>query len=449
MQKILILLLITSICTFSKEISFDEALDLLLKNNKELKSKKLDIKQSHAILDEISANNYGALNFKETYMNTNHAGYVFSSKLASRKATFADFGLGSYSGASSLNTAPHDLNYPKSIENYETKLTYDIPLFSGFELSNAKDIANLQIQANKVKYEYDEKLLTLELLRAYNACVASKEYVNAVKKAKKATASFVNFANEMYKEGLVTKIDLNQAQVEDLNTNSKLKEAENRVLLSHSYLSFLIGVEINEVKNFEDVNVSEINLELIQEEAINKREDFKYIDLNSQSLKKDIKIKQSDYFPKIGAHIEYGYSNDKLKDFNNTQDFYIATVGLNMKIFDMTREAKIEQSRIKYNKLMLQKEQFKDAIKLEVKENYLNYLSQKEILSEKIKAQTLAEDILLKSEEMYKNKLIKMTDLLIQQASLQKARAETIMSKFELTFTKAKLKLSIGESLKE
>jgi len=449
MKKILLILLITTLYGIAKDVTFDEALDLLLKNNKELKSKKLDIKQSHAILDEISANNYGALNFKETYTNTNHAGYVFSSKLGSRKATFADFGLGSYTGASSLRTAPSDLNYPEAVESYETKLTYDIPLFSGFELSNAKDIAQLQIQANKVKYEYDEKLLTLELLKAYNACVASKEYEKAVQKAKKATSSFVNYANEMYKEGLVTKIDLSQAQVHDLNINAKLKEAKNKVLLSHSYLSFLIGEEIDNVKNFEDVNIKELNLNNIQEDAINKREDFKYIDLNSQSLKKDIKIKQSDYFPKIGAHIEYGYSNDKLKDFNDTQDFYLATIGLNMKIFDLTREAKIEQSRIKYNKLMLQKEQFKDAIKLEVKENYLNYLSNQEVLSEKIKAQALAEEILIQSEEMYKNNLIKMTDLLTQQANLQKARAEVIMSKFDLTFTKAKLKLSIGKSLKE
>ncbi|WP_428026724.1 TolC family protein [Arcobacter sp.] len=449
MQKILILLFITSLFSFAKEITFDEALNLLLQNNKELKSKKLDIKQSHAILDEISANNYGALSFKETYTNTNHAGYVFSSKLSSRKATFADFGLASYIGPSSLTTAPKDLNYPKSVENYETKLTYDIPLFSGFELSNAKDIANLQIQANKVKYEYDEKLLTLELLKAYNACVASKEYVKAVKKAKKATSSFVNFANEMYKEGLVTKIDLQQAQVHDLNTNAKLKEAQNKVLLSHSYLSFLIGIEIDDVKSFEEVNISNIDLKTIQEEALEKREDLKYIDLNTKSLKKDIKIKQADYFPKIGAHIEYGYSNDKLKELNENQDFYLATVGLNMKIFDMTRGAKLEQSRIKYNKLMLQKEQFKDAIKLEVKENYLNYLSSQEILTEKIKAQNLAEDILHKSEEMYKNKLINMTDLLIQQASLQKAQVEVIMSKFELTFNKAKLKLSMGKSLKE
>ncbi|MGB7402163.1 MAG: TolC family protein [Arcobacter sp.] len=449
MIKLFIFLLITSIFSFAKEVTFDEALILLLENNKELKSKKLDIKQSHAILDEISANNYGALHFKETYTSTNHAGYAFNSKLSSRKATFGDFGLGSYTGSDSIGTAPDDLNYPKSVDNYETKLTYDIPLFTGFKISNAKDIAKLQIQAKNKKYQYDEKLLTLELLRAYNACVASKEYLKSTQKAKEVTTSFVNFSNEMYKEGLVTKIDLNEAQVRDLNTNVKLKEAQNKVSLSLSYLSFLVGDEITDVKNFEEVKISTIDLKNIQEEAINKREDFKYIDLNAKSSKKNIKIEQSDYYPKIDAHIEYGYSNDKLKNFDETQDFYLAKVQLNMKIFDMTREAKIEQSRIKYNKLMLQKEQFKDSIKLEIKQNYLNFLSNKEILLEKIKAQNLAEEVLVKAEDMYKNKLIKMTDLLTQQASLQKAEAEVIMSKFDLTFIKAKLKLSIGKSLKE
>ena len=436
MFRVFLFLSIFLSSSFSKELSFNEALDFLLQNNKELKSKKLNIQQSNAILKEISANNYGNLNFKETYTKTNHAGYAFSSKLSNRNVIANDFAIS-------------EVNYPKSIENYETKLTYDIPLFTGFELSSAKEIAKLQVQAQKKKYEYDEKLLTLELLKAYNACVASKEYLKAIEKAKKATSSFVNFANEMYKEGLVTKIDLNQAQVHDLNTNAKLKEAKNKVLLSHSYLSFLIDKEVSDVKNFEDVNLFTQNLKLMQENAINKRDDLKYIKLNTKSLKKDIRIKQSDYYPKVGAHFEYGYSNDELNNFNDTQDFYLASVGINIKVFDLTREAKIEQSRIKYNKLMLQKEQFKDAIKLEVKENYLNYLSNKEILNEKIKAQTLAEDILLKSEEMYKNNLIKMTDLLSQQAILQKARAEVIMSKFNLTFTKAKLKLSTGKSLKE
>lgn len=436
MVKIIFLISISLSILLSKEISFDEAYELFLKNNKELKSKKLTILEAKEMLNEISANDYGKLNFQENYMKTNHAGYVLNSKLSSRNVTANDF-------------IPININYPKSIDNFETKLTYDIPLFTGFEISNAKDIANLQIKANEVKFKYDEKLLSLELIKAYNATVAAKEYLKAVEKAKKVTSSFVKYAKGMFEEGFVTKLDLDQAKLHDLKTNSTLKEAKNKVALALSYLSFLVSAEIEDVKTFKDLQIDEKNLEELQSEAITKREDFQFVDLNLQSLEKNIDIKKSDYLPKIGAHLEYGYNNDTLSELNSDKDFYMAVVGLNFKIFDFTREAKIEQSRIKYNKLKIEKEQFKDGIKLEVKENYLNYNLKKEVLEEKLKALTLAEEILQKSEEMYKNNLIKMIDLISQEANLQRARAEAIMSKFELTFTKAKLKLSIGKSLKD
>jgi len=41
-----------------------------------------------------------------------------------------------------------------------------------------------------------------------------------------------------------------------------------------------------------------------------------------------------------------------------------------------------------------------------------------------------------------------MSDLLLQSANEQKARAEVIMAKYELTLASAELQLSIGEDLK-
>ena len=435
---------------FSKEISFKEALALLLKNNKELQSKKIDIQHAQAYLSEILANNYGKLSLKETYTRTNHAGHVFNSKLSSRKATFRDFGLASYAGAGSLDVAPNDLNYPNSVDNYETKLVYDLPLFTGFELANAKDIAQLQIKANEYRYKYDEKLLSLELLKAYNAAVAAKEYENAVYKAKEATQAFVAYATALFEEGLVTNIDLKQAKVRDYHTNAKLKEASNKYALSLAYLNFLTGgSNITSVRSFHELSFEQRELQVLQNSALNKREDLSFMDLNTQSLKKSIKIEQSNYYPKIGTHLEYGFNNDNLEKFNSEHDFYLATVGIELKLFDFTREAKIEQKRLQYNKLKLQHEYMKEAVTLEVKENSLNLQAKQDILKEKIKAKELALDILKQSEEMYKNHLIKMTDLLIQEANLQQARAQAIMAQYELTLAQAKLKLSIGKSLKE
>ena len=64
----------------------------------------------------------------------------FNSKLSSREASFRDFGFAQVGNMSNFDIQPKDLNYPEARNNFNTKLTYDIPLFTGFKLSNQKDI---------------------------------------------------------------------------------------------------------------------------------------------------------------------------------------------------------------------------------------------------------------------------------------------------------------------
>merc|ERR1711879_266242 len=74
---------------------------------------------------------YGELNLSHEMMRTNHAGHVFNSKLSSRQATFGDFGASEYAGITSLDIEPDNLNNPDAVNNFNTKITYDIPLFTG------------------------------------------------------------------------------------------------------------------------------------------------------------------------------------------------------------------------------------------------------------------------------------------------------------------------------
>jgi outer membrane protein TolC len=83
-----------------------------------------------------------------------------------------------------------------------------------------------------------------------------------------------------------------------------------------------------------------------------------------------------------------------------------------------------------------------------VEKIYLTSKTKASVLEEKLKAQTLANDILEKSKEMYKNQLMSMNDLLLQSANQQKAITDLIMAKYELTLALAELQLSIGNDLK-
>ena len=50
--------------------------------------------------------------------------------------------------------------------------------------------------------------------------------------------------------------------------------------------------------------------------------------------------------------------------------------------------------------------------------------------------------------KLYKNHLINMSNLLLQQANQQKANAEMILAKYETALAAGTLKVSLGKSLK-
>jgi len=209
----------------AESISFNKALELTLKNNKELKAKKTKIEQAKLDLAKAKGYNFGVLKFNENVSRTNNPLYVFGMKLGAREATFKDFGFSDFMAAigkaaqasggdfgkfsqmlaagqeNLLNTAPNDLNNPEARTNYETKFVYEVPLFTGFKLTKAQKMASLQVKANEAKYNYDKKELALEVLKAYNGAVAAKYFISATKKAKEATKSFVFLQLSFKKKG--------------------------------------------------------------------------------------------------------------------------------------------------------------------------------------------------------------------------------------------------------
>ena len=469
-----LLILSCPLLLFSNTIDFDSSLSKTLANNKGLKAKALDIEVSKLDVQEANSYNYGSLVFAENISRTNNAGYVFGAKLASREATFGDFGFSDFLGGvgQALNnsadydafkaqmtdpnmanqllaTQPDDLNNPDARTNFETKLTYKVPIFTGYKLTNGKKMAKLQILAKTAKYNYDKKALGLEVLKAYNGAVASKEFIKATKKAKEATSSFVSFANELYKEGLVTNIDVKQAQVYDMGVDAKMIEAQNRYELALSYLKFLTSDDtITDVGSFKNINIDNKLLTVLQTNANENRDDFKWMQYNTDTMKTKIEFESASNYPMIGAQLEYGYNDDSLS-IDSDHDYYMGAVGLSYTIFDGANVSKkIEKAKIEHKKTQHYLEYMKDGIKLEVEKNLLTLDAKTKVLTQKIKAQNLSEEVLLQSEELYKNHLINMSNLLMQQANQQKANAETIMAKYEQSCAAAVLKISLGQSLK-
>lgn len=456
MKKSLFLSLAVCVNLFGQSIAFEDILNQTLQNNQELKAKKTQIQKSKVELDEAIGAGYGVLKFAENITRTNHAGYVFGMKMGQRSATFGDFGFdGPAMGLmqSDLNqfvqTAPNALNNPEAVTNYESKLTYEMPIFTGFKLTNAKNMMQLQVLANEAKVNFDEKTLSLEVLKAYNGAVAAKEFIKAANEAKLATKSYLTFANEMYNEGFITQIDVKQAEAYDLDVDAKISEATKEFELALAYLKFLSqNNQISDVQNFVNLTVQNSSLEALKSLAIQNREDLSWMKLNQKTAQTAIDYAKGDNYPMIGMHLEYGFNDKNLANFESEKDYYLLAGGLEYKIFDgFETKNKIEKARLDWQKATHYTNYMTEGIALEVENNFLTLNTKTKIVKQKQKALELSKIVEEKTAELYKNKLTTMTNLLLQQANKQKAQAELIMAHYDESIAKAKLKISIGEKI--
>ena len=441
------------LATFSflqaQTISFNEVLEQTIKNSKDLQQQQLNIDSSKLDSKMIDYINYGKISISEEFNRTNHAGYVFNSKLSSREASFRDFGFAQVGDMSNFDIQPTDLNHPDDRNNFNTKITYDIPLFTGFKLSNQKDILKLQEKANELKYNLDKKTLEFEVLKAYNSAVVAKDFVQALEKAKIAVSKIVESADAFHKEGFVTKIDVNEAKVYELNINSTLIEAKNNFQLALAYLRFLSSNdEISDVQELENRYFHFPNEEELYKIALENRDEIKMQDIQVNANKKSIEIAKSAYYPTLYSHLEYGYNDDKLT-IDDDKNYYIALVGLSLTLFDGTRDVEKEKSKIEYVKATLNQEKLKDAIKLELKKAILNLEAKEAILKEKIEAKNLANNILQQAKLQYQNRLISMTNLLLQEANYRKNESMLIQARYEKALALANINLILGQNIKE
>ena len=441
-MKKLCLFLIISKLAFAQTISFEEALNQTIENSKDLQKQKINIDIAKTNSDFIDGLNFGKVSLNSDISRTNHSGYVFMGKLSSREATFRDFGFIENTGnPNDIDIAPKDLNYPDSYTSINSYISYDLPLFTGFALYHQKGILKLQEKANEILYNLDKKTLEFEVLKAYNSAVLAKDFVKTMQKAKDTIGFIKNGAKEFHKNGLVTKIDVNEAELYFLNTNSNLIEAENNFKLSLAYLKFLTSNEnISDVENLQNTYLEIKEFEDLYKIALKNRDEITLQNISIEANNKNIKANQGSYYPSVFTHLEYGYNDDKFST-SKDKDYYMALLGISLTLFDGTRSANLEKSRLEYLKAKLDFEKLQDGIKLEVQKAILDYKAKQEILKEKILASELASSVLNQAKLQYKNRLISMTTLLSQETNHRQSQTMLLNAKYENSLALARLNL--------
>jgi len=459
-KRILVFLIIFSIilslqCLAQKRtITIDDAINLALKNNTEIKVSTLNVQRASAAVDEAFGYALPSVDF-----STN-----FSHFIEKPKMPFPDFVAllrnSTYAILFDENVIPRDNNKFLPLEtklqsfaktnNYQAEFKITQTLFSSAVF---RGIGASKIYYNLAKAELNNQIskTVLSVQTAFYGGLLLKKITEITE------ASFINAQDNLknvkslYEQGFVSEFDLLQAEVAVENIRPVVLQMQNNLKSALDGLKLIIGIpQSEEISLSGEINYVEEDLpsenDLISE-ALQNNFGLKSLDLKKQVDEEFIQLDVSEYWPNIFAfgNFTYAGSSDKWK-FQSYSQMTIG-IGLSINLWKGNRtKNRVEQATINFKQTEEIFNQYKNFIVTQVKSK-LNELNRiKALINAQSKNVSVAERAYEIARVRYKEGTGSQLEIQNADMALKQARTNYIQSIYSYLINKFELEQILGKT---
>ncbi|MDD5400054.1 MAG: TolC family protein [Sulfurimonas sp.] len=426
-------------------IDLEKAIEILKSQNLEIKSAQTDIEAALRDAKSASGNHYGKLDFIQDFATSNDAGNVFGFKLSSREANFGDFGAKEFmdnymAGSPNYTTPPHNLNYPEDRKYFQSKLKYEVPLFTGFKISSYEDIMNSVTKIKKLEKSQVINEKIYETRKSFYDMALLEDSISNLNVILKNINTLEAMTKEMIEVGYAKKIDLLEVKAKKGNVERLISQMESNKELLYHYISFLLNQKVTSIQT----PSLEITMPLVSNsEILNNNLDIQKANSGLAVKKSMINVAESSYYPMVGAFAEIATADDKFLGDANDHKSYTLGARVTWNIFNGGIDnANVEKSRLEYIKTKTQVELANSGIELQTQKIRTEIDSLNKDIESLKKELTLADEIYNNYEARYREKLSSMSDVIIKQSEqIQKILQlqQTINKRNERIFALEKL----------
>ena len=419
MQKVWVLIL--TIATFQTVFSQDtirisktELEQKILDNNLQVKMAQKEAELADAELLGTRAMYLPNINASYTISNTNNPLYAFGSKLNQERITMMDFN-------------PDNLNSPKSISNFATKLEIQQPIIN-MDAVYQKKAGQVKSEVLKIKTERTKEYVQFELKKAYMTLQMAYKMVETLENARTTTLANKKVIDNYYKNGIIQKSEVLYMDVRLKEIENQIQFAKSNVKNASDYLYFLLDENYQNkvLKPTESLEYQENMVENNPTLNIN-RKDLQAYQKSLEAYDLMIKSSKAKFLPKLNAFGSFEMYDNKIAQFD--ANGYLAGIQLSWNVFDGLK-AKSEQEKYKaeLSKAQTEIQQYQKQSELEL--NKTSRLVQD--AENKVNLTKLAWE---QSKEAYRIRKNRYDQGLEKSADL--LSAETLMSQKELEYEQA------------
>jgi len=330
------------------------------------------------------------------------------------------------------------------------------PLFTGFALTNAYELAGLDLDVAKINDQIVRQRLVFEAKNAYFSVLKAEKVVGVGEEAVTLLAAFEKDALNFYEAGMTAQNDYLKAQVELANTRQQLITAQNALAVARADFNTLLRRPVQHpvaiVDETEYIGQT-LTVEECMAEAEKQRLELQVGQKRVDAAQREVDLAKKDYYPtvdlqgnyyKIGTDITVnggpGVSDPESWDIRAVASWNFWEWGRTQKGVEEKRRL-AEQAKNDYQRTL-------DTIRFEVKQAYLKVVESELNIRTVETAINQAKENFRISEERYKQRVATSTDVLDARTLLSRTQFNYYSAIYDLEIAKAALALSMGrESL--
>jgi len=422
--SIVTLLLVMNIHAQDKKvITLDEAIDLSIRNNHQLKTDQAKIDEATAALKEATEKRLPNASISGSYLRLNSANFDLKTK-----------GNGGSSGSGGESPKVNQLAYGL--------LNVSLPVYQGGRIKYGIESSRYLAEAVKLDATDDRDEVIENTIEAFANLFKAKTAVRLVKENLAQSQQRAKDFSNMEKNGLLARNDLLKAQLQSSNLELSLLDAENNAQLANLNMNLMLGLPNATELVMDTTGIEKKNdprtLEEFLQTAKDNRKDISALALRKKAGETDIKSAKADMLPSL--QLSGGYiAADVPNVFTVTNALNIG-VGVSYNIASLWKtKSKVQQADAKVRQIVQSQAILDDNITMQVNKSYLALISNRKKIEVYATAVEQAEENYRIVKNKFDNSLATTTDLLeADVAQLQSrlnytlARADAFVSYHKL-----------------
>lgn len=339
-------------------------------------------------------------------------------------------------------------------QNLNATATWSQLIFDGSYIVGVQSAKTLLQISKNAKTKTDLEVRKA-VINAYGNVLIAKRSVDILKSNLKNVTKNLNDTQQIFENGLAEEEDVEQLKITRLNLDNNLGRSERMLEIAYQMLNMAMGIPVEKqvvlTDELDGLAMEYSQPQLLQESIpIEENIDVRIAENSAEAARIFVRLEKAKALPSITGFLNYGATgnSDSFTFFDNDQIYYsqsILGVSLNIPIFSSgMRNARTKQKEMEYEQAMLDLEQTKNEVKLEIASAKADYKFSLETLEASQESLTLAERIENKNQIKFFEGLASSFELSEAQRQLYTAQQNLLEAMMDVISAKVELENALS-----